>query len=564
MNTVICQINSKYIHSSLAAWCIKAGVERYSTCNTDICVVEGTINEDINAVAQRIFTEKPDILGFCCYIWNITFVRTLAEAIKKRIPQCRIVFGGPEVSYNAEEILRENRFVDFVISGEGEYPFAYLTDCIVKNLNPNGYGICYREDFNDIVVSEPHISCEEPPTPYCNDYFEALGGRIAYIETSRGCPYSCAFCLSGRCGGVRYFDIDRIFGELKVLAQSGCKTIKFVDRTFNAHKARAKKIVSFITDNYGEGIPKEVCFHFEIAGDILDDELITLLTSAPKGLFQLEIGMQSFNETTLESINRKTNCEKLKKNIEKLISARNMHIHIDLIAGLPFEDFASFEESFNTAYSLGADMLQLGFLKLLHGAEMRESPEKYPCEFDSKPPYEVNCTPYINGEQLQKLKKIEDTLERTYNSGRFRYTLEYVISTGFEPFELFEKLSEVLSNTDRISLNDYTSLLFDALKDFEGVNCEILRDKMLCDRLSVNRDGKIPPCLRIEDPFLKTARHFLGKQLKTEKSSGVKRAVALLYSEKKVVWCDYNECDPITGRYPLNKLDFDSISKLSD
>ncbi len=561
MKTVICQINSKYVHSSLAAWCIKAGVEKFCTGDLDVSVLEGTINENAEDVLKRIVSKKPEIIGFCCYIWNISYVRELASRVRDCLPECKIVFGGPEVSYNIEKVLKQNKFVDFVISGEGEYPFSYLTDCISKGTVPENNGICYRQD-DGYYVSAPYISCDEPPSPYCEDYFSALRGRIAYIETTRGCPYSCAFCLSGRCGGVRYFKLEQVYQNILSLAKSGCRTIKFVDRTFNSHKERAKKIIFFIKENYGIRIPKEVCFHFEIAGDILDDEFISLLTSAPKGLFQLEIGMQSFNEPTLSAINRKTDCEKLKNNIKRLVDARNMHIHIDLIAGLPLENYETFRKSFNTAYELNADMLQLGFLKLLHGADMREYPDKYPCKFSSSPPYEVISTPYITEKELSRLRGVEDVLERTYNSGRFRKTLEYIKSLGFMSFDIFERISARLKDSHKTSLDEYTAVLYGILCDFEGVDKAVLRDIMLCDRIATVADGKIPKCFRTYDPFLKTAKHYLEKNAATKRRDGVKRTVALLYGERSVVWCDYTECDPITGRYELFKLDFSKVKKL--
>lgn len=563
MKTVICQINSKYVHSSLAAWCLLSGVRSFSQAEHDASVVEATINEKSEAVVERIVSSAPEVVGFCCYIWNVTFVKKVAEKVKGVLPCCKIVFGGPEVSYNAEEVLEDCPFVDFIISGEGELPFARLLDGIEKFEIPEGFGICRRLG-KEIIVSDPYISCDEPPTPYCKEYFNTLGGRIVYFETSRGCPYSCAFCLSGRCGGVRYFDLDRVKKEILLLANSGTQTVKFVDRTFNANKGRAKEIVRFICDEFGRNIPDKVCFHFEIAGDILDEELILLLTSAPKGLFQLEIGMQSLSEDTLAAINRKTNCEKLKNNILRLTDARNMHIHIDLIAGLPLEGLESFKESFNTAYGLGANMLQLGFLKLLHGAPMREEKEKFPCAFSDKPPYEVISTPWLTAEELALLSRVEDLLERTYNSGRFRLTLEYALGFFENPFEFFEKISGVIVLPEGTTLDRFTEAFFSALCEVEGIDRTALRDAMVCDRICATADGRIPEFLRVADPFLKTAKHFLEKNPTTKKGVGVRRSVALLYGENSVVWCDHTEADRISGRFEFEKIPFDAVVKFKD
>lgn len=563
MKVVVCQINSKFVHSSLAAWCLKAGALRFCKSSNEVKVVEGTINEKLDSAVVRIAEEAPDVVGFCCYIWNISYVLALAERVRELCPAAKIVLGGPEVSYNADAVLKAHGFVDFILSGEGEYPFARLIDGISEGAVPEGDGICFLKN-GDVQISAPYISCEEPPSPYCEEYFKTLGGRIAYFETSRGCPYSCAFCLSGRCGGVRYFDLDRVKKEILLLANSGTQTVKFVDRTFNANKKRAKEIVSFILSENGVGIPDGVCFHFEVAGDILDDEFISLLTEAPKGLFQLEIGMQSFNEATLEAINRRTDCEKLKTNIMRFTSARNMHIHVDLIAGLPLEGLESFKESFNTAYSLNANMLQLGFLKLLHGAPMRESAEKYPCVFNSTPPYEVISTPYITEDELALLKKVEDLVDRTYNSGRFRLTLDYALSLCNSPFELFEELSKAVAIKPKITLDDFTEQLFHALGDFKGIDRVLLRDLLVCDRICSSSDGRLPDFLKISDPFLKTAKHFLEKNPATARGAGIRRSVALLYGERTVVWCDHTEQDKISGRYELCKIDFDRVTKFGD
>ena len=526
-------------------------------------MVEGTINGSMDSAVEQILGEKPDLVGFCCYIWNISYVLDLAERIRSACPAVKIVLGGPEVSYNAEKMLQDNSFVDFVLSGEGELPFARLIDGISKQNIPKECGICFMEEGVP-CVAPPYISCEEPPSPYCAEYFDRLSGRIAYLETSRGCPYSCAFCLSGRCGGVRYFDPERIKKEIILLANSGTQTVKLVDRTFNANKKRAKEIIRFICAHFEGDIPKGVCFHFEVAGDILDEELISLLISAPKGLFQLEIGMQSFNEKTLSAINRKTDCEVLKRNVQRLTEANNMHIHIDLIAGLPFEGLDSFKESFNAAYSLNANMLQLGFLKLLYGAPMRENAEKYPCVFNSAPPYEVISTPYITEDELALLKKVEDLVDRTYNSGRFRLTLDYAVGLCNSPFELFEELSKAVAIKPKITLDDFTEQLFHALGDFKGVDRILLRDLLVCDRICSSSDGRLPDFLKISDPFLKTAKHFLEKNPATARGAGVRRSVALLYGERTVVWCDHTEQDKISGRYELCKIDFDLVTKFGD
>ena len=555
LNAVICSLNSQYIHSSLAPWCLFSGIEEYCRGEISAMVVEGTINEDPQRVLEQILSYHPMVVGFCCYIWNITAVLGLANRIKEELTDCVIVLGGPEVSYNAQEILRNSNFVDYVISGEGEKPFAKLLTALRCDSGVEGIeGLCYRKGER-FIVSEPYTPCEIPTSPYTEAYFAALNGRIAYLETSRGCPFSCAFCLSGRCGGVRSYSLERAKQEILLLANSGTQTIKLVDRTFNADRKRAKEIFGFIIQQYGTEIPCGVCFHFEIAGDLLDEETLHLLATAPIGSMQFEIGLQSFNPKTLAQINRKTNIEQLKKNIAALLANGNAHVHIDLIAGLPQEDFESFQESFNIAYTLKPHMLQLGFLKLLHGAPMREEPDLFPCVYDPKPPYMVKKTPWLSEQDLKLLQDTEHALDRLYNRGRFRRTLSYLLDhCKKSPFALFSEFGVFLAQTEQEhqSLDDFTALVFFYFADLIGVEKKELRDYMVCDRLATNASGKLPKVLRVEDPRLKKAIKTL--EWKQGRKKGVKRGYALLYSRDCLVYADYNHKNPVTGEYALNEF----------
>lgn len=561
-NTVICALNSQYIHSSLAPWCLLAGVNAYGQSGITAQVIEGTINDNMENVAQRIIAQNPRAVGFCCYIWNITATQKLIRLVKDRLPDTVVILGGPEVSYNAEAVLREEPLVNYIISGEGEKPFALLLNALYSGENTENIpGVCSRCE-DGVIISEPYIPQDEPPTPYTPEYFHALNGRIAYLETSRGCPYSCAFCLSGRCGNVRFFDLERAKKEMLLLANSGAQTVKLVDRTFNANRKRSNELFQFIIKHYGKEIPAGVCFHFEIAGDLLDDETLRLLSTAPVGAMQLEIGLQSFYDKTLEAIHRKTDVEHLKRNIVRLVANGNMHIHIDLIAGLPYEDLNRFAQSFNTAYVLRPNMLQLGFLKLLYGAPMREQPEAFPCSYSPEPPYEVTETPWLSRQELQQLHRMEDALERLFNSGRFRRTLEYVLKqSDLSPFELFSKFGEYASEqeTEHISLDDYTALAYEYFGGLAGVDKKVLRDVMVCDRLATNSTGRLPAVLRVPDSSLKTVVRQLANGEKTRALKGVKRGVALLYSERCAVYADYVGRNPVTGEYPLTKIPLESL-----
>lgn len=539
MKIAICCLNSKYIHASLAPWCLYTALKDEHP-ETDATVIESTVNNDINNIIDTITTGDFNIISFTCYIWNITKTLEICKRLKNKT-NATIILGGPEVSYRAECILKDYPFVDFVLCGEGEETFPKLINTLIHNYDySNIDGLTYRKNGTIISNPEKEYTCT-PTNPYCNKFFENLNGRISYIEASRGCPYRCAFCLSGRCSPLRYFDFEQTKEKIIALANSGTKTIKFVDRTFNANAERANEILLFILNNNGKEIPKNVCFHFEIAGDILKESTFELLKSAPKGLFQLEIGMQTFNEKTLCAINRKTDCEKLIENIKKLISFNNMHIHIDLIAGLPYEDLESFEKSFDIGYSLGANMLQMGFLKLLHGADMRERPQEYPCEFSGEPPYEVTSTPWLTKDELNKLHNCEDALDRMYNSGRFIFTLDYLIKEcGYTPFKLFYEFGNNVK-ADKISLSEYTELIY---RYFESkVDFELLREALICDLLACSSALQIPEFLKRKDSAY--------KQIKKHFNCGTDEQIkiAILYKSNRIFAVNQRKPKGFNGRY---------------
>ena len=559
-SAALCALNAKYVHSSLAPWCLLAGVRAFAP-DIDAHVVEGTVNEPPETVLERIASGAPAVVTFSCYLWNIRQTLALAEQLKYRLPGVCIVLGGPEVSYCAETVLNENPAVDFVLSGEGETSVPALLSCLAqgKALSAEEVpGLCTRES-----IAPPCVLSGEVPSPYTPEYFKALNGRIAYLETSRGCPFTCAFCLSGRCGTPRYFDLKGVYENILALANSGAQTVKLIDRTFNANPRHANAILRFLLSHYGKEIPAGVCFHFEIAGDILTEETMELLAQMPAGAVQMEIGMQSFCEKTLEAVRRKTNTEKLKANIRRLAAMGNMHIHIDLIAGLPYEDVQTFAESFNTAYALGADMLQMGFLKLLHGAAMREEPQNFPCEFRSEPPYEVISTPWLTAEELEMLHSVEEVLERMVNSGRFQRTADYLMErTGLTPFALFQAIGKAAHEAGvaghGVALDEYTAFLLDtAPRLWENVTREALRDVMVCDRLESNATGRLPLCLHIADPALgQTVKRLAALN---PPSPGVRRGVAILYTERQAVYVDYENKNPKTGRFALRRVELDAL-----
>ncbi len=552
----LCVLNSKYIHSSLAPWCLYASAKKYCGDRYSFSVVEGTINEAEDKIFDRIIAENPSVVTFTCYIWNIKQTLSLCRRIKKTDAGITVILGGPEAAYNQKEILTENSFIDYVFSGEGE---AILPE-FLKGKAEEVQGVSFIKNGRVHISFREDSGRTDYPSPYCKEYFDSLKGRIAYIESSRGCPFSCAFCLSGRCGKVRFFPMERVKSEILSLASCGAKTVKFVDRTFNCNLERAKEILSFIKDNYGREIPDDVCFHFEIAAHIADDEFMALIGSMPSGSVQFEAGIQSFNPETLRSIGRRDNTETICENLKRLLSFGNCHIHIDLIAGLPEEDFSSFVDGFNRAYYLKANMLQLGFLKILHGSPMGEEREKYPCVYSKEPPYEVISTPWISEDELLQLHKAENELERLYNSGRFSDTLDYVFgNVSITPFELFYSFALFLEENDRkgsIPLDEYTCLAFDFFSSLDGTDQKVLRDKMISDRVATNNSGVIPARLKVADPMLKMAAEKIRELSPIRK--GVKRTVAILYTENKIIWCDYKEKDRVSGRYKVESIPFEA------
>ena len=556
-------LESQYIHSSLAPWCLAAGLRCHAP-QLDCAVEESTVNCPPEQLADALLRHSPAVVGLSCYIWNIRETEQVAALLRAARPQLPILFGGPEVSWCAKEVFARCASVDYILCGEGEEPFARLAALLTGDAPPAEAqltaipGVATRLHPN----AAAHTSTGDWPSPYSPAYFAALRGRIAYLETSRGCPFRCAFCLSGRCGSVRFLPQERAEREILQLANSGTQTVKFIDRTFNCNTARAMRLWRFIIDHYGIDIPAGVRFHFEIGGDLLDKESLALLATAPKGSMQFEIGLQSFHTPTLQAIRRTSDLEKLCANIRALLAPGNVHVHIDLIAGLPLEDYTTFADSFNTAYALGAHQLQLGFLKLLHGAALRDTADADGCAYDPLPPYQVTSTPQLSAAELTRLQGIEDAVERLANSGRFAGTLAYLLAvTSLMPFTLFERIGDALTDTDpaSMSLDDYTAQVQQIMLSLPGVDADALRDVLVCDRLASNRTGRLPPCLQRTDPDgLKAAAKAL-----PPRQPGVRRGLALLYGSSRIVWADYSDSarDPITGHWPLHFLPIPAAEK---
>jgi hypothetical protein len=561
LQVVLTALNSQYVHSALAPWCLRAGIIAYGRYAHQPRVVEGTVNEPPEAVAQRITSVTPQVLAICCYIWNIEYVRALLPILRSRLPDCSIVLGGPEVSYNAAEVLLTCPQADYVIIGEGEQALALLADALAEGGDPGSlHGLCYRRP-EGTAINPPGPALREPPSPYCPEYFDSLQGRMAYLETSRGCPFSCAFCLSGRDDSPRYFPLPRVFEEINALAHSGARTIKLVDRTFNANSRRADAILAHIL---GLDLPEGITFHFEIAGDLLQESTLELIRSARPGLFQFEIGLQSLRTDTLARVRRRTDIPRLLHNVRALLSCGRAHIHLDLIAGLSGEGLEAFAAGFDQVYALGPHALQLGFLKLLHGSAMREEPEAFPCAFDPSPPYVVTSTPWMTEADFALLRLVEHALDRLHNSGRFTWTLKYVTRGQHQsPFALFKLLGQAMAQQKSpLSLDALTEIVFHALHKLLPHRADILRNLMLLDRLASTPTSVLPGCLKTRHPQFYEVRRAVAARF--PRDLRITRTIGFLHGGAlpRVAFCDYERAHPVTGRYPVRVVSLQSSSNI--
>ncbi len=435
IKTVFVALNAKFIHSSLALRSIK---KYCGKLNIDINIAEFTINNSEEFIFSEIYKMKPDILGFSCYIWNIEIILNIISVIKKILPNIKIILGGPEVSHEYEYLFQKG--VDIITIGEGEKTsFEIISFLKDKKGNLSDIdGIAYHDGEKIIVTKErAPLTLDDIPFVYDDFSIEELQNKIIYYEASRGCPYNCQYCLSSVEKGVRFLSKERIFKDLKFFLAKKVKQVKFVDRTFNCNKKLAIDIWEFLIKN-DNGTTN---FHFEISADILDDDMLNVLKKARKQLFQLEIGVQSTNSKTLSSIQRKTDLTKLFKKVSIIKSFRNIHQHLDLIAGLPFEDYDSFKKSFDDVYTVYPEQLQLGFLKLLRGSGLRRDSEKYGVVYNEKPPYEVLFTEKINFEKMTLLKYIAEMVEIYYNSGKCLNTVKFMVNFFERPFSFFEELA---------------------------------------------------------------------------------------------------------------------------
>ena len=434
MKFLLTAINAKFIHSNPAIYSLRAGVGEKLQPYVELA--EFTINESLESILEGIWKRQPKVIGFSCYIWNISYVKVILADIKKVLPDVKIWAGGPEVSYHGEAFLKEEPAVDLVMMGEGEITFAHFLKALLEGEDLKQVpGLMVRNadgTFTDTGFRQV-MDMSQIPFPYAFMDMKELEHRIIYYESSRGCPFSCAYCLSSIDKKLRFRSLDLVLPELEWFLQAKVPQVKFVDRTFNCKKSHAMAIWQYIRD-HDNGVTN---FHFEIAADLLDKDELDLLSTMRPGLVQLEIGVQSTNEKTLEAIRRKTDIEEIREITETINSWHNIHQHLDLIAGLPWEDLESFKKSFNDVYEMEPEQLQLGFLKVLKGSYMEELIPDCDLLYSAAPPYEVLCTKWLSYGDVLELKDIEEMTEVHYNSRQFTCTLKELEKEFDTPYEMF-------------------------------------------------------------------------------------------------------------------------------
>ncbi|MCM1090384.1 MAG: B12-binding domain-containing radical SAM protein [Butyrivibrio sp.] len=437
MKFLLVAINAKYIHSNPAIYSLRAYAG--DELAPYIELAEYTINQQMQDILADIYRREPDVVGFSCYIWNWNMVQELLRECPKLLPRTELWLGGPEVTYNGSDILKQFPHVKGIMVGEGEATFKELlqwyvgqTKGIARNLSDIS-GLCLPSGYT--LAREPIPLTE---LPFLYDHTEDFANRIIYYETSRGCPYRCSYCLSAAQRQVRLRDMETVKGELQFFLDNRVKQVKFVDRTFNCDHEHTKAIWRYIHE-HDNGVTN---FHFEISADILQEEELALLGQMCSGLTQLEIGVQSVNPKTLEAVNRHSDMERLEAAVAAIHRGHNVHLHLDLIAGLPYEDYESFGNSFNRVYAMKPEQLQLGFLKVLKGSPLAERADEFGICYLSKPPYEVLYTKWLSYKDVLRLKGIEEMVEQYYNSGQFVHTLSFLEQAFESPFAMYETLAD--------------------------------------------------------------------------------------------------------------------------
>ena len=556
MKILLVACNAKYIHSNLAVYDLQAYASDYAD---HIVLKEYTINQQKDDIMRDIYLEHPDVVCVSCYIWNLSFVKELMADLIKILPGADFWAGGPEVSYDAEKFLTENSEFKGVMVGEGEETFKELAGYYVEK-NPQNLkdmtGICYR-DGDQIIHNGWRQIMDLSSIPFIYKDLSEFKNRIIYYESSRGCPFSCSYCLSSIDKKLRFRDTETVKKELQFFIENKVPQVKFVDRTFNCKHDHAMAIWKYINE-HDNGVTN---FHFEISADLLREEELQEMSTMRPGLIQLEIGVQSTNPDTIKAIHRTMDFEKLKGIVDRIHSFGNIHQHLDLIAGLPYEDYDSFRNSFNDVYALKPQQLQLGFLKVLKGSHMMEMCREYGIVYKTQEPYEVLSTKWLDYDHVLKLKTVENMVEVYYNSGQFQNTLEYLEKFFPDAFSIYERLGSFYmekgyGDISHTRMRRY-EILLEFLEDVPEISVDQVKDQMVYDLYLRENLKSRPGFARDQKPFERQIWDFR-KREKVAKNAHVE-----VFADGKVLLFDYADRDPLTNNAHVTDVTKDVFENLN-
>lgn len=556
MKILLVACNAKYIHSNLAVYDLQAYASDYAD---HIVLKEYTINQQKDDIMRDIYLEHPDVVCVSCYIWNLSFVKELMADLIKILPGADFWAGGPEVSYDAEKFLTENSEFKGVMIGEGEETFKELAGHYVEK-NPqnlkNMTGICYR-DGDQIIHNGWRQIMDLSSIPFIYKDLSEFKNRIIYYESSRGCPFSCSYCLSSIDKKLRFRDTETVKKELQFFIDNKVPQVKFVDRTFNCKHDHAMAIWKYINE-HDNGVTN---FHFEISADLLREEELQEMSTMRPGLIQLEIGVQSTNPDTIKAIHRTMDFEKLKGIVDRIHSFGNIHQHLDLIAGLPYEDYDSFRHSFNDVYALKPQQLQLGFLKVLKGSHMMEMCREYGIVYKTQEPYEVLSTKWLDYDHVLKLKTVENMVEVYYNSGQFQNTLEYLEKFFPDAFSIYERLGSFYmekgyGDVSHTRMRRY-EILLEFLEDVPEISMDQVKDQMVYDLYLRENLKSRPGFARDQKPFERQIWDFR-KREKVAKNAHVE-----VFADGTVLLFNYADRDPLTNNAHVTDVTKDVFENLN-
>lgn len=556
MKILLVACNAKYIHSNLAVYDLQAYASDYAD---HIVLKEYTINQQKDDIMRDIYLEHPDVVCVSCYIWNLSFVKELMADLIKILPGTDFWAGGPEVSYDAEKFLTENSEFKGVMVGEGEETFKELAGHYVEK-NPqnlkNMTGICYR-DGDQIIHNGWRQIMDLSSIPFIYKDLSEFKNRIIYYESSRGCPFSCSYCLSSIDKKLRFRDTETVKKELQFFIDNKVPQVKFVDRTFNCKHDHAMAIWKYINE-HDNGVTN---FHFEISADLLREEELQEMSTMRPGLIQLEIGVQSTNPDTIKAIHRTMDFEKLKGIVDRIHSFGNIHQHLDLIAGLPYEDYDSFRHSFNDVYALKPQQLQLGFLKVLKGSHMMEMCREYGIVYKTQEPYEVLSTKWLDYDHVLKLKTVENMVEVYYNSGQFQNTLEYLEKFFPDAFSIYERLGSFYmekgyGDVSHTRMRRY-EILLEFLEDVPEISMDQVKDQMVYDLYLRENLKSRPGFARDQKPFERQIWDFR-KREKVAKNAHVE-----VFADGTVLLFNYADRDPLTNNAHVTDVTKDVFENLN-